>query len=145
MHPRLRSLKITAKEKKNYKVVRPERSDGSDGLDVAKPKDTALIDHAPTADKTKPALLASPEEAAAAAATSEKAADIAPSTIDPILANAPQKTSEVVELVNKRYGTLTKKLVRLPLMSFCEAPCPGALRVMSTVGRRVSRDAHLVG
>jgi len=107
-----------SQQKKKRKVAGVKRPDGSDGPDVVKPKDAALIDHVPTADNTDPALLASPEEAAVAAA-SEKAADIAPSIIEPILANAPKKTSAVVELVNKRYRALTKKIVRVLFTLFC--------------------------
>jgi hypothetical protein len=132
-----------SQQKKKRKVAGAKRPDGSDGPDVASPKDAALIDHAPTTDNTDPSLLAPSEEVAAAAAASEKVADIAPSIIDPILANAPKKTSAVVELVNKRYRALTKKIVRSPLLSLCYEPILAALCVMSKVGRRVMRGARL--
>ena len=123
-----------SQQKKKRKVAGTKRPDSADGPDVVSPKDAALIDHAPTADHTDPSLLVFPEEAAAAAAASEMAAEIAPSIIEPILANSPKKTSAVVELVNKRYRALTKKIVR---WLFVKDPIPTALRVVSKVGRRI--------
>ena len=113
-----------SQQKKKRKVAGTKRPDGSDGPDVASPRDAALIDHAPTADSTDPSLLVPPEEVAVSAAASEKAAEIASSIIEPILANSPKKTSAMVELVNKRYRALTKKIVRLLFMSFCQEPYP---------------------
>ena len=104
-----------SQQKKKRKVAGAKRPDGSDGPDVASPKDAALIDHVPVADHTDPSLLAPPEESAVAAAASEMVASIAPSIIEPILINTPKKTSAVVELVNKRYRALTKKIVRSSL------------------------------
>lgn len=101
-----------SQQKKKRKVAGGKRPDGSDGPDVASPKDAALIDHIPSVDHTDPSLFAPPEESAVAAAASEMVANIAPSIIEPILINAPKKTSAVVELVNKRYRALTKKIVR---------------------------------
>lgn len=106
-----------SQQKKKRKVAGTKRPDGSDGPDVVSPKDAALIDHIPSADHTDPSLFAPPEEGAVAAAASELVANIAPSIIEPILINAPKKTSAVVELVNKRYRALTKKIVRSPLCS----------------------------
>lgn len=107
-----------SQQKKKRKVAGAKRTDGSDGPDVATPKDAALIDHAPTTDNTDPSLLAPPEEVAVAAAASETIADIAPSFIEPfLLANTHKKPSAVVELVNKRYRALTKKIVRSLSMS----------------------------
>ena len=134
-----------SQQKKKRKVAGMKRPDGEDGPDVASPKDAALIDHVPSADHTDPSLLAPPEESAVAAAASEMVANIiAPSFIDPILANAPKKTSAVVELVNKRYRAMTKKIVRSPF-----SPCVNKLfpdrparRVMSKPGAtRHSRRA----
>jgi len=106
-----------SQQKKKRKVAGAKRPDGSDGPDVASPKDAALIDHAPSADHIDPSLLAPSEEYAVAAAASEIVANITPSIIEPILANASKKTSAVVELVNKRYRALTKKIVRSLLCS----------------------------
>jgi len=98
VHPRLHSSQNYGKGKINHKVVGPRRSDGSHGLDVAKPKDAAFIDHGPTDDNTNPALLVPPEEAVAAAAARENAADIAPSIIEPILANALKGRARPLDL-----------------------------------------------
>lgn len=108
-----------SQQKKKRKVAGTKRPDGSDGPDVASPKDAALIDHAPSPDSTDPSLLTVPGDFAVAAAASETAAEIAPSILEPLLANSPKKTSAVVELVNKRYRALTKKIVRSPFISFC--------------------------
>jgi hypothetical protein len=118
-----------SQQKKKRKVAGAKRPDGSDGPDVASPnvaspKDAALIDHVPTADHTDPSLLAPPEEGAIAAAASEMVASIAPSIIEPILINAPKKTSAVVELVNKRYRALTKKIVRSLSCPCVKKPLP---------------------
>ena len=135
-----------SQQKKKRKVAGTKRPDGEDGPDVASPKDAALIDHVPSADHTDPSLLAPPEESAVAAAASEMVAHIAPSIIDPILTNAPKKTSAVVELVNKRYRAMTKKIVRTPL-----SPCVNRLppdrparHVESRATRHSTAGAHLV-
>jgi len=123
-----------SQQKKKRKVAGAKRPDGSDGPDVASPKDAALIDHVPTADHTDPSLLSPPEEGAIAAAASELVATLVPSIIDPILASTPKKTSAVVELVNKRYRALTKKIVRS-----LSCPCIGKLLPDSPARRVESR------
>ncbi len=132
-----------SQQKKKRKVAGTKRPDGEDGPDVASPKDAALIDHVPSADHTDPSLLASPEESAVAAAASEMVAHII--AIDPILINAPKKTSAIVELVNKRYRAMTKKIVRSPLSPCVKNHLPDRpARHVESRGRRVTAGAHLV-
>jgi hypothetical protein len=130
-----------SQQKKKRKVAGTKRPDGSDGPDVASPKDAALIDHVPTPDNTDPSLFAPPEEGAVAAAASEIVANIAPSIIEPILIHTPKKTSAVVELVNKRYRAMTKKIVR-SLLCPCVKKTPSrTLCASSRIPGDASRDA----
>jgi hypothetical protein len=86
----------------------PAVANGHGHADLNSATDAALIDSLPTPSHIKSELVTKPEDLANAAIASEAAAGVAP-----IISLPTKRASAVVELVNKRYRTLHKKIVSM--------------------------------